>query len=105
MAKHLGFKSTTGYNEANARLKDYFAITETSKEFREQLDLRRQEAHKCIEFFAHDVELIRHRAYFKATDPAMLEHILIKQFVKGLNNKVSRELVILKAPKTLTEAA
>ena len=35
----------------------------------------------------------------------MLEHILIKQFVNGLNNEVSRERVILKAPKTLTEAA
>ena len=35
----------------------------------------------------------------------MLEHILIKQFVNGLSNKVSRERVILKAFKTLTEAA
>ena len=35
----------------------------------------------------------------------MLEHILIKQFFNGLNNEVSRERVILKAPKTLTKAA
>ena len=35
----------------------------------------------------------------------MLEHILIKQFVNGLKNEVSRERVILKAPKTLTEVA
>ena len=35
----------------------------------------------------------------------MLEHILIKQFVNGLNNEVSRERVILREPKTLTEAA
>ena len=34
----------------------------------------------------------------------MLKHILIKQFVNGLNHEVSRERVILKAPKTLTEA-
>ena len=35
----------------------------------------------------------------------MLEHILIKQFVNRLSNEVSKERVILKAPKTLTEAA
>ena len=35
----------------------------------------------------------------------MLEHILIKQFVNKLSNEVSRERVILKAHKTLTEAA
>ena len=35
----------------------------------------------------------------------MLEHILIKQFVNGLSNELSRERVILKAPNTLTEAA
>ena len=34
----------------------------------------------------------------------MLEHILIKQFTNGLN-ELSRERVILKTPKTLTEAA
>ena len=49
--------------------------------------------------------LIGHRAYPKSADPAMFEHILIKQFVNGLNNEVSREHVILKALKTLTEAA
>ena len=29
VAKHFGLKSTTGFAEAKARLKDYFAITET----------------------------------------------------------------------------
>ena len=34
----------------------------------------------------------------------MLEHILIKQFVNWLSNEVSRERVILNAPKALTKA-
>ena len=105
VAKRLGLKSTTGFDEAKARLKDYFAITETSQELKERLDLQRQEAGESIESCARYVKLIGHRAYPKAADPAMLEHILIKQFVNGLNNKVSRERVILKTPKTLTEAA
>ena len=105
VAKHLGLKSTTNFDEAKAKLKDYFAITETSEELRERLDLRRQETGESIESFARDVKLIGHRAYPKAADPAMLEHILIKQFINGLNNEVSRERVILKGPKTLTEAA
>ena len=105
VAKHLGLKSTTGFDEAKARLKDYFAITETSEELRERLDLRRHEAGESIESFARDVKLIGHLAYPKAANPAMLEHILIKQFVNCLNKEVSRERVILKAPKTLTEAA
>ena len=72
---------------------------------RERLDLRRQDANDSIESFARDIKLIGHRAYPKAADPPMLEHILIKQFVNGLSNEVSRERVILKALKTLTEAA
>ena len=94
MAKHLGLKSTTCFYEAKARLKDYFAITETSEELRERLDLRRQEAGEIIESFARDVKLIGHRAYPNTADPAMLEHILIKQFVNGLNNEISRKRVI-----------
>ena len=105
MDKHLGFKSTTDYNEAKAKLKDYFVITETSEELKKWLDLRRQEAGKSIESFARDVKLIGLRAYPKAADPVMLEHILIKQFTNGLNNELSSERVILKAPKTLIEAA
>ena len=45
-----GLKSTTNFDEAKAKLKDYFAITETSEELRERLDLRRQEVCKSIEF-------------------------------------------------------
>ena len=105
VAKHLGLKSTTNFDEAKAKLKNYFAISEKLEELRERLDLRRQEAGESIESFARDIKLIGHRAYPKAADPAMLEHILIKQFVNGLSNEVSRERVILKAPKTLTEAA
>ena len=78
VAKHLGLKSTTGFDEAKAKLKDYFTITEISEELRERLDLRRQEANESIESFACDVKLIGHFAYPKAADPAMLEHILIK---------------------------
>ena len=75
------------------------------KELRERLDLRRQETGKSIESFARDVKLIGYRAYPKAADPVMIEHILIKQFTNCLNNELSRECVILKAPKTLTKAA
>ena len=78
VAKHFGLKSTTGFDEGKARLQDYFAITETSEELRERLDLRHQEVGESIESFARDVKLIGHRSYPKAADPAMLEHILIK---------------------------
>ena len=105
VAKHLGLKLTTGFDEAMARVKNYSAITETSEEMRERLELRRQETGESIELFARDVKLIGHRAYSKVANSAMLEHILIKQFVNGLNNEVSVERVILKAPKTLNQAA
>ena len=105
LAKLLGLKSTTDFDQAKAKLKNYFVITETSEELREQLDLWRQEAGESMESFACDVKLIGHRAYPKAANPIMLEHILIKQFTNGLNNELSRERVILKSPKTLTEAA
>ena len=105
VAKNLGLKLTTNFDEAKAKLKDYFAITETSKELRERLDLRRQEAGESIESFAREIKLIGHRTYPKLADPAMFEHILIKQFVNGLSNEVSRKRVILKAQKSLTETA
>ena len=38
VAKHLGLKSATNFDEAKAKLKDYFAITETSEELRKWLD-------------------------------------------------------------------
>ena len=104
VAKHLGLKSTTNFDEAKANLKEYFAIIEISGVER----ATRPPASRsggCIKFFARDIKLIGHRAYPRAADPAMLEHILIKQFVNGLSNKLSRKGVILKAPKTLTEAA
>ena len=90
---------------AKAKLQDYFAITKTSAKLRERLDLRRQEAGENIESFARDVKLIGHRAYPKAAEPVMLEHIIIKQFTNALNKELSRERVILKACKTFTEAA
>ena len=65
---------------------------------RDRLDLRRQETGESI-VFCPRIKLIGHRAYPKAADPAMLEHILIKQFVNGLSNEVSRERVILKLSK------
>ena len=105
VSKHLGLKSTTIFDKAKAKLKDYFAITVTSEEFRKRLDLWRQEEKEIIGSVARDIKLIGHCAYPKAADPAMLEHILIKQFVNGLSNEVSRERVILKAPKTPIEAA
>lgn len=104
-AKHLGLKSTTDFTAANTRLKDYFAITETSEELKKRVDFRRQKESKSIKFFARGINLIGHRAYFKAADPAMLKNIMIRLFVNGLNNEMSRERVILRAHKTLIEAA
>ena len=63
VVKHLGFKSTTGFEGAKAMLKNYFDITETSEELKERLDFRRQEEGESIESFAPDVKLIVHRAY------------------------------------------
>ena len=93
MAKHLNLKSTTDIDVAKAKLNDYFAISETSEELRERLDLRRQEAEKSIKSFAGDVKLIKHRAYRIEADPVMLEQILIKQFTNCLKNELSRERV------------
>ena len=104
VAQHLILKSTTSFDQANERLNDYFVITESSDKLRERLDLRSQEAGKSIESFARDIKLIGNRAYPKAANPAMLEHILIEQFVNGLNNEVSRERVIFKALKILIYA-
>ena len=103
-AKHLGIAGAMDVNEAKNKLRDYFAITETAEELREKLDLCRQEPGESIEAFARDVKLIGHRAYPNG-DPALLEHIHIKQFTSGLRDEKSRERVILKTPKTLTEAA
>ena len=44
LAKHLGHKSTTEIDVGKGKLKVYFAITKSSEELRERLDLRRQEA-------------------------------------------------------------
>ena len=103
-AKHLGITGAMDFDDAKTKLRDYFAITETAEELREKLDLRKQEPGESIEAFARDVKLIGHRAYPNG-DPALLEHILIKQFTSGLRDEKSRERVILKIPKTLTEAA
>ena len=103
-AKHLGIKSTTDYEEAREKLKDYFAITETKEELIEKLDLRRQGPNESIEAFARDIKLIGHRAYPKG-DPDLLERILIKTFTNGLRDDKSRERVLLHKPKTLVEAA
>lgn len=62
MAKHLGIKVNTNFKEAK-KLKDYFAITETPEELRENLDLRRQEASESTKSYALDIKLISNRAY------------------------------------------
>ena len=67
-AKHLGLKSTTDFDVAKEKLKDYISITETSQELRVRLDLRHQEAGESIESFVRDVKLIVHCAYPKAAD-------------------------------------
>ena len=48
--------------------------------------------------------MIGHRANPNG-DPALLEHIIIKQFTSGLRDEKSRVRVILKTPTTFTEAA
>ena len=100
----LGHYRNNELLRSQKKLRDYFAITETAEELREKLDLRKQEPGESIEAFARDVKLIGHRAYPNG-DPELLEHILIKQFTAGLRDEKSRERVILKVPKTLTDAA
>lgn len=104
VAKHLGIKVSTPFDEAKERLKAYFVITKTPEELREKLDLRRLEARESIESYARDIKLIKHRVYPKG-NPELLEHILIKEFTSGLREEQSRERVILKNLKTVTEAA
>ena len=51
-----------------------------------------------------DIKLIGHRAY-TGKDPELLEDIMIHVFIRGLIDEQSRERVLLKSSKTLTEAA
>ena len=102
-ARHLGIQDNTDFDTAKEKLKTYFAITETPEELNEKLGLRRQEAGETIESFARDIKLIGHRAY-TGKDPELLEDIMINVFIRGLRDKQSRERVLLKSPKTLTEA-
>ena len=103
-ASHLGIQENTDFQVAQDKLKAYFAITETPEELKERLGLRRQEIGEPIEAYARDIKLIGHRAY-KGKDPELLEDILIHVFIRGLRDESSRERVLLKSPKTLTEAA
>ena len=103
-ASHLGIQDDTDFDIAKAKLKAYFAITETPEELKERLGLRRQEVGESIEAFARDIKLIGHRAY-AGKDTEMLEDIMINVFIRGLRDESSRERVLLKSPKTLTEAA
>ena len=103
-ASHLGIADNTDFETAKAKLKAYFAITETPEELKERLGLRRQEVGESIEAFARDIKLIGHRAY-AGKDPELLEDIMINVFIRGLRDESSRERVLLKSPKTLTEAA
>lgn len=104
VAKHLGIKATTDFDEAKKKLKLYFAITETLVELREKLDLRRQEAGQSVESHARDIMLISHRNYpdgnFK-----LFENILIKLIICGLKDERSKERGILKTLKNLSKAA
>ena len=103
-ATHLGIKPETPYSETKKRLKDYFATTETKEELKEKLNLRHQEADESIESYARDIKLIGHKAYPNG-DPELLETILVQVFVRGLRDDGSRERVMLKSFKSLTEAA
>ena len=94
VTKHLGLKSTTNFDKANTKLKDYFTITETSDKLQKWLDLQSLEASETIESFARDVKFIGHCALLKAADSLMLENIRIKQFTNSLNNELSREYCV-----------
>ena len=103
-ASMLSIQDNTDFDIAKEKLKAYFAITETSDKLKVQLDLRRQNAGETIESFARDIKLIRHRAY-TGKDPEFSEDIMIHVFIQGLLNEQCRERVLLKSPKSLTEAA
>ena len=98
-SKHLGIKSDTEYSIAKQKLKDYFAITETKEEIREKLDLRFQEASESIEAYARNIKRIGHKTY-RNGDPDLLENILIKLFIHGLRDDMSKERVLLYIPTT-----
>ena len=103
-ARHLGLQNNTDFDTANNKLDAYFAIPETPGELKEKLVLRRQEDGNTIDLFARDIKLIGHMA-FTEKDPELLEDIMIHVFIRGLCDKQSRQRVLLKSPKTLTEAS
>ena len=103
-ARHLGIQDNTDFDIAMEKLKAYFAITETLEQLKETLGICHLEAGETIESFVRDIKLIGHKAY-TGKDPELLEDIMIHFFLRGLRDEQSREGVLLKSPKTLTEAA
>ena len=103
-SRHLGILDTTDFATAKEKLKAYFAITNTPKELKEKLGLRRQEAGKTIKLFGRDIKLIGYRAYIEKV-PELLKDILIHVFIRDLRDEQSCERVMLKSPKTLIDAA
>lgn len=83
VTKQLEIMASTPFDEAKERLKDYFNITETPGELRENLNMRQQEAGESIVSYARDIKLIGHQAYSDG-NPELLENILIKQFTSGM---------------------
>ena len=101
--QNLNLDTTTPFDEAKKRLKEYFAVTKTNEELREKHELRHKKPGKTIEAFARDVKLIGHKA-FPNKNPELLKLIFIQVFVSGLRDDKSRKRVLLKSPKTLMEA-
>ena len=103
IAKYLGMSPTAPYNEAVTKLKDHYALTETPEELREKFTQNLQDTNKTIEDFAREIRVLASSA-FNCVQTAILETLIIKQFVDGIRNANTRERLIVKRPATLTEA-
>ena len=74
-----------GRDEAQGSLRS----TETPEELREKLTHQVQDTRKTIEYFAREIRDLASSA-FKGLETAILENIMIKQFVDGLGNANTR---------------
>ena len=102
--RYLGIQDNTDFDTAKEKLKADFVIMERPEKLKDILGFRRQEAAVMIKLFTRDIKIIGHMAY-TGKDPELLEDIMIHIFIRGLRDEQSRERVLLKSPKILTEAA
>ena len=102
-AKNMGITNAMSYPEAKKRLVDFLAATESHEKMKEKLRLRVQLANEPLDSFARDVQTLGHKAYPNGNKD-MLDDILVHVFCNGIRERKTRERVILKRFKTLTEA-